>query len=92
MSGRTLARRFEAELGMSLRSWRRVLRLFKAIELLGGGLGVTQTAMEQATARRLPSRTRSVPKWAAPHFSQWCEAHGLAQLADVQPRSTWQRS
>jgi len=46
MSGRTLARRFEAALGMSLRSWRRRLRLFKAIELLGGGLGVTQTALE----------------------------------------------
>ena len=46
MSGRTLARRFDAELGMSLRSWRRRLRLFRAIELLGGGLGVTQTAME----------------------------------------------
>ncbi|TCZ58630.1 AraC family transcriptional regulator [Roseicella aquatilis] len=46
MSERTLARRFEAELGMSLRSWRRRLRLFKAIELLGGGLGVTRTAME----------------------------------------------
>jgi len=46
MSGRTLARRFEAELGMSLRSWRRRLRVFKAIELLGGGLGVTRTAME----------------------------------------------
>jgi AraC-like DNA-binding protein len=46
MSGRTLARRFEAELGMSLRSWRHRLRLFKAIELLGGGLGVTQAALE----------------------------------------------
>jgi AraC-like DNA-binding protein len=46
MSGRTLARRFEEGLGMSLRSWRRRLRLFKAIELLGGGFGVTQTAME----------------------------------------------
>lgn len=46
MSERTLARRFDAELGMSLRSWRRRLRLFKAIELLGGGLGVTQAAME----------------------------------------------
>ncbi|RAI57387.1 AraC family transcriptional regulator [Roseicella frigidaeris] len=45
MSGRTLARRFEAELGMSLRSWRRRLRLFKAIEFLGGGLSVTQAAM-----------------------------------------------
>jgi len=46
MSGRTLARRFEAELGMSLRSWRRRLRLFKSIELMGGGLSVTQAAME----------------------------------------------
>lgn len=46
MSARTLARRFETGLGMSLRSWRRRLRLFKAIELLGGGLGVTRTAME----------------------------------------------
>lgn len=45
MSGRTLARRFEAEIGMSLRSWRRRLRLFKAVELMGGGLTVTQTAM-----------------------------------------------
>jgi len=46
MSARTLTRRFEEELGMSLRSWRRRLRQFKAIELLGGGLGVTQTAIE----------------------------------------------
>ena len=46
MSARTLARRFEAELGMSLRSWRRRLRLFKSIELMGGGLSVTQTAMD----------------------------------------------
>src|SRR5918997_2673142 len=46
MSERTLARRFEAELGMSLRSWRRRLRLFKAVELLGGGLDVTRTALE----------------------------------------------
>lgn len=45
ISPRTLARRFEAELGMSLRSWRRRLRLFRSIELLGGGQGVTQVAM-----------------------------------------------
>lgn len=32
--------------GLSLRSWRRRLRLFKAIELMGGGLDVTQTALE----------------------------------------------
>ena len=46
MSGRTLARRFEADLGMSLRSWRRRMRLFKAIELLGGGMDVTRTALD----------------------------------------------
>lgn len=46
LSQRTLARRFEAELGMSLRSWRRRLRVFRAIEGLGGGLGVTQVAWE----------------------------------------------
>jgi AraC-like DNA-binding protein len=46
MSERTLARRFDAEVGMSFRAWRQRLRLFKAIELLGGGLDVTRTAME----------------------------------------------
>lgn len=46
ISPRTLARRFNTELGMSLRSWRRRLRLFRSIELLGGGLGVTQVAMD----------------------------------------------
>jgi AraC-like DNA-binding protein len=46
MSSRTLTRRFEAEIGMSLRSWRRRMRLFKAIELLGGGMDVTRTALD----------------------------------------------
>ncbi len=46
MSGRTLTRRFEAELGAPLRSWKRRLRLFRAIELLGGGMAVTDAAME----------------------------------------------
>lgn len=46
MSTRTLSRRFEAELGMSLRSWRRKMRIFKSIELLGGDMDVTRTAFE----------------------------------------------
>ena len=46
MSARTLARRFEEEVGMSMRAWRRRLRLFKAIELLAGDLSVTQIALE----------------------------------------------
>ena len=46
MSARTLTRRFEGEMGMSLRSWRRRMRLFKAVEMLGGGLDVTRTAMD----------------------------------------------
>ena len=40
MSSRTLSRRFETEIGMSLRSWRRRMRLFKAVERLGGGMDV----------------------------------------------------
>jgi AraC-like DNA-binding protein len=45
MSDRTLARRFETELGMSLRTWHRHMRLLKAIELLGSGENVTNTAL-----------------------------------------------
>src|SRR5690606_28503159 len=46
MSERTLARRFEADVGVTFRTWRRRLRLHRAIELLGSGLDVTQTALE----------------------------------------------
>lgn len=46
MSSRTLTRRFEAEVGIALRSWRRRLRLFRAIELLGSGMPVTVVALE----------------------------------------------
>ncbi|MFV0295293.1 MAG: AraC family transcriptional regulator [Hyphomicrobiaceae bacterium] len=46
MSSRTLTRRFEAELGLTLRSWKRRMRLFRAIELLGGGQSVTATALD----------------------------------------------
>lgn len=46
MSQRTLARQFETEMGLSLRSWRRQLRLLRAIELLNSGTAVTETAMQ----------------------------------------------
>ena len=46
MSARTLARRFEQEMGLNLREWRRRLRLFKAIEMLGGGASVTEVAFD----------------------------------------------
>lgn len=46
ISARTLTRRFEDEMGMSLRSWRRRMRIFKAIELLGGGMDITRVAMD----------------------------------------------
>lgn len=45
MSPRTLTRRFESEIGMSLRTWRQRLRLFKAIELLGSDLPITEIAL-----------------------------------------------
>lgn len=46
MSGRTLARKFVAETGLTLRDWRRRLKLFRAIELLESGADVTGTALE----------------------------------------------
>lgn len=46
LSSRTLTRRFEAEIGLPLRSWRRRLRIFRAIELLNGGSPVTAVAMD----------------------------------------------
>ena len=46
MSVRTLTRRFEAEVDVPLRSWRRRLRVFRAIELLSSGMSVTSVAME----------------------------------------------
>lgn len=45
-SERTLTRRFQAELGMNFREWKRRLRLFKSMELLGAGMSVTATALE----------------------------------------------
>ncbi|WP_241127556.1 AraC family transcriptional regulator [Novosphingobium terrae] len=43
---RTLARKFEAEVGMTLRNWRRKLRLFRALEWLGQGHSITRVAMD----------------------------------------------
>lgn len=45
-SARTLARRFEKELGLGLREWRHRLRLFRAVEWLGAGRAVTDIALE----------------------------------------------
>jgi len=45
-SARTLARRFERELGINLREWRHRLRLFRALEWLGAGRSVTEIALE----------------------------------------------
>lgn len=46
ISSRTLARRFEHELGMTLRDWRRRLRLFRGLEWLGEGGSVTRIALD----------------------------------------------
>lgn len=45
MSPRTLTRHFEQEVGMSLRTWRQRLRLFKAMELLGSDFPITEIAL-----------------------------------------------
>ena len=45
-SGRTLARRFEKEVGITLREWRHRLRLFLALEWLCAGRNVTDIALD----------------------------------------------
>ncbi len=45
-SARTLARRFEREVGMGLRAWRHRLRLFLALQWLCAGRGVTEVALD----------------------------------------------
>ena len=45
-SGRTLARRFEKEVGITLREWRHKLRLFLALEWLCAGRNVTDIALD----------------------------------------------
>lgn len=44
-SSRTLARHFVRETSISLREWKRRLRLFKALELLGSGMSVSNVAL-----------------------------------------------
>lgn len=46
MSTRTLTRTFEVHLGMTLREWKRKLRLFRSVELLSDGRSMTQIAFE----------------------------------------------
>jgi AraC-like DNA-binding protein len=45
LSVRTLQRCYRREIGIDFESWRRQLRLMKAIELLAGGLSVKEVAM-----------------------------------------------
>lgn len=46
LSSRTLLRRFEAEVGLTLREWRHRLRLFLALEWLCAGRTVTDIALD----------------------------------------------
>jgi AraC-like DNA-binding protein len=46
MSSRTLARRFQNEVGLGFREWKLRLRLFRAVEWLGAGRSVTQVALD----------------------------------------------
>jgi len=47
-SGKTLARKFEAEVGITLREWRQGLRLFLAQDWLYTGRSITEIALDLA--------------------------------------------
>ena len=46
MSGRTLARMFTAETGMTFGAWRQQARLLRALELMAAGQPVTTVALD----------------------------------------------
>lgn len=46
LSGRTLARLFDAETGMSFRAWRQQARLLRALEMMAAGQPVTTVALD----------------------------------------------
>ena len=52
---------------MSMRAWRRRLRLFKAIELLAGHLNVTQIALELGYSSTSAFTYAFRTKWVAAH-------------------------
>ena len=93
MSSRTLSRQFEAEMGSSLRSWRRRLRLLRAIELLSSGTAVTETAMQlgygSASAFVFAFRTEM---GTSPHVYRRKAAGGHRTLSPVPPRPRRQSS
>ena len=79
MSGRTLARRFDDEVGMSMQAWRRRLRLFKAIELVGGDLSVTQIALKLGYG--------STSAFTYAFRTEMVAAHGRTGLVRDRPRT-----
>ena len=93
MSSRTLSRQFEAEMGSSLRSWRRRLRLLRAIELLSSGTAVTETAMQlgygSASAFVFAFRTEM---GTSPHVYRRKAAGRHRTLSPVPPRPRRQSS
>ena len=65
LGARTLSRRFERELGISLRDWRTRLRLIRALEWLGAGRAVTDVALELGYASPRRSAICSARPWGA---------------------------
>lgn len=77
MSPRTLARRFEKEVGMTLRAWRHRLRLFLALEWLGAARSVTGIALDLGYAST-SAFTYMFRQAMGCTPSQWRDGHGGA--------------
>lgn len=76
LSGRTLARRFEHEVGITLREWRRRLRLFLALEWLCSQRSTTTIALELGYAT-VSAFTYMFRQEMGCTPSQWRSAKGL---------------
>ncbi len=86
VSARTLARRFEDETGLSPRLWRHRLRLFRALEWLGAGRGVTQVALDLGYASPSAFTYMFRAELGCPP-SQWLRRCGAERPSDNQTSS-----
>lgn len=74
-SSRTLARRFEKEVGITLREWRYRLRLFLALEWLCAGRNVTEIALDLGYASTSAFTFMFRQAMGCPP-SEWRDVHG----------------
>ena len=91
MSQRTLARRFIADTGMSLTTWRQQLRLLKVVERLGAGDPITTIAIDLGYGTPSSLTTMFKKAFGMPP-SRFFAQRDLSRSSGQRTRSSGQRT